>query len=35
MGINANYIYSRYDPTQQVDIAVIAGVDWGTTNPMP
>ncbi len=35
MGINANYIYSRYDPTQQADIAVILGVDWGTTNPMP
>ncbi len=35
MGINSNYIYSRYDPTQQVDIAVIVGVDWGTTNPMP
>jgi LCP family protein required for cell wall assembly len=35
MGINANYIYSRYDPTQQTDIAIILGVDWGTTNPMP
>jgi hypothetical protein len=35
MGINANYIYSRYDPTQQTDIAVILGVDWGTTNTMP
>lgn len=35
MGINGNYIYSRYDPTQQTDIAVILGVDWGTTNPMP
>lgn len=35
MGINENYIYSRYDPTQPSDIAVILGVDWGTTNPMP
>ncbi|MBN1535658.1 MAG: LCP family protein [Anaerolineales bacterium] len=35
MGINANYIYSRYDPTQQSDMALILGVDWGTTNPMP
>lgn len=35
MGINANYIYSRFDPTQQSDIAIILGVDWGTTNPMP
>jgi LCP family protein required for cell wall assembly len=35
MGINANHIYSRYDPTQAVDVVIIVGTDWATTNTMP
>jgi len=26
--IDQNHIYSRYDPTSQVDVAVILGMDW-------
>jgi LCP family protein required for cell wall assembly len=33
MGINATRIYSRYDPTSQVDLVVIVGTDWATSHP--
>ncbi len=35
MKIQANQIYSRYDPTSQVDVVVILGNDWAASNPMP
>jgi LCP family protein required for cell wall assembly len=35
MKIQPNQIYSRYDPTSQVDVVVILGSDWAASNPMP
>ena len=33
--ISPNYIFSRYDPTSQVDVVLILGQDWAVSNPMP
>ncbi|MCS6907255.1 MAG: LCP family protein [Anaerolineales bacterium] len=35
MGINPNYLYNRYDPTQNVDVVVILGNDWANKIPVP
>lgn len=35
MGINPNYLYNRYDPTQSVDVVVIVGNDWVNKIPAP
>jgi len=35
MKIDQNHIFSRYDPTSQVDVVVILGQDWAASNPMP
>jgi len=35
MQIQPNRIYSRYDPTSQVDVVVILGTDWASNNPLP
>jgi LCP family protein required for cell wall assembly len=35
MGISPTRIFSRYDPTSQVDLAIIVGTDWGAKNSMP
>ena len=35
MGINPNYLYNRYDPTQSVDVVVIVGNDWINKIPAP
>ncbi len=35
LNIQANSIYSRYDPNSQVDIAILLGSDWAENNPMP
>ncbi|MFN3308265.1 MAG: LCP family protein [Anaerolineales bacterium] len=35
MGINPNYLYNRYDPTQGVDVVVIVGNDWVNKIPAP
>lgn len=35
MQIQPTQIYSRYDPTSQVDVTVILGSDWAASNPMP
>jgi hypothetical protein len=35
MHINANRILSRFDPSAQVDVTVIAGADWANKNEMP
>lgn len=34
MNINENRIFSRYDPSSQVDVVIILGTDWATNNPM-
>ncbi|HSB64941.1 MAG TPA: LCP family protein [Anaerolineales bacterium] len=35
LNIQANSIYSRYDPNSQTDIAILLGVDWAENNSMP
>jgi polyisoprenyl-teichoic acid--peptidoglycan teichoic acid transferase len=35
MSINNYNIINRYDPSAQIDIAVILGNDWNNLNPMP
>ncbi|MCX8061710.1 MAG: LCP family protein [Anaerolineales bacterium] len=35
MGINPNYLYNRFDPTQGVDVVVIVGNDWVNKIPAP
>jgi LCP family protein required for cell wall assembly len=35
MNIQANSIYSRYDPNSMVDIAILLGTDWADNNSMP
>ncbi len=35
MKIDQNHIFSRYDPTSQVDVVVILGTDWAGINPVP
>jgi polyisoprenyl-teichoic acid--peptidoglycan teichoic acid transferase len=33
--IQPSQIFSRYDPNSEVDIAILLGNDWATSNPMP
>ena len=35
LNIQANSIYSRYDPNSETDIAILVGVDWADSNSMP
>jgi LCP family protein required for cell wall assembly len=35
MKIDTNHIFSRYDPTSQVDVVVILGLDWTGLNSTP
>jgi LCP family protein required for cell wall assembly len=35
MGISANRIYNRFDPSSPVDIELYLGYDWANTNSMP
>jgi len=35
MNIPTSRIYSRYDPTSKIDVAVVLGNDWDNKNPMP
>jgi len=35
MGLNPNRIFSRYDPTKDVDIVIIVGTDWANKAPSP
>lgn len=35
MSIQPTRLFSRYDPTSQVDVVVILGTDWAASNPMP
>jgi polyisoprenyl-teichoic acid--peptidoglycan teichoic acid transferase len=35
LNIQPNSIYSRYDPTSKVDIAILLGNDWAENNSMP
>lgn len=35
MAISHNRIYSRYDPSSQVDVMIVLGADWAASNPMP
>ena len=35
MNIQASQVYSRFDPNSEVDIAILLGNDWATSNPMP
>ncbi|MGB9672738.1 MAG: LCP family protein [Anaerolineales bacterium] len=35
MGLNPNRIFSRYDPTKDVDIVIIVGTDWANKAPNP
>lgn len=35
MGISSNRIFSRYDPTSEVDLVIILGTDWAQNNTMP
>ena len=35
LNIQANSIYSRYDPNSQTDIAILLGTDWAENNSMP
>ena len=35
LNIEANSIYSRYDPNSLVDIAILVGADWADNNSMP
>lgn len=34
MNISENRIFSRYDPTSNIDLVIILGSDWAATNPM-
>lgn len=34
MNISENRIFSRYDPTSNIDLVIIVGTDWAATNPM-
>jgi LCP family protein required for cell wall assembly len=34
MNISENRIFSRYDPTSNIDLVIIVGADWAATNPM-
>jgi len=35
MSIPSNRFFSRYDPASPVDVVVILGADWASSNPMP
>jgi LCP family protein required for cell wall assembly len=35
LNIQADSIYSRYDPNAQTDIAILLGTDWAKNNSMP
>jgi len=35
MGVSPNRIFSRYDPTSQVDVVVVLAPDWAANNQMP
>ncbi len=35
LNIQANSIYSRYDPNSETDIAILVGADWAENNSMP
>lgn len=35
LNIQANSIFSRYDPNSQTDIAILLGTDWAENNSMP
>lgn len=35
MAVAPEHLFGRYDPASQVDVTIIVGVDWGTTNTMP
>lgn len=35
ISISHNRIYSRYDPSSQVDVLIVLGADWAASNPMP
>lgn len=35
MNISPNRIYNRYDPSNEVDLAIFLGYDWANTNTMP
>ncbi len=35
MSIQPTRLFSRYDPTSQVDVVIILGTDWAASNPMP
>lgn len=35
LNVSSNRLFSRYDPTSQVDVVVILGADWANNNPMP
>jgi LCP family protein required for cell wall assembly len=35
MSVQPTRLFSRYDPTSQVDVVIILGTDWAASNPMP
>jgi polyisoprenyl-teichoic acid--peptidoglycan teichoic acid transferase len=35
MSIQPSQVFSRYDPNSEVDISILLGNDWATSNPMP
>jgi len=35
MHIQQNRIYSRYEPNSEVDLVILLGADWATSNTMP
>ncbi len=35
MGIPPTNIYSSYNPASEVDVALVLGASWATSNPMP
>lgn len=35
MGIDTSTIFHRYDPASEVDVVLVLGQDWATSNPMP
>jgi len=35
MNVPSNRFFSRYDPASPVDVVVILGADWASSNPMP
>jgi polyisoprenyl-teichoic acid--peptidoglycan teichoic acid transferase len=35
LNIQPSQIFSRYDPNSEVDITILLGNDWATSNPMP